>query len=233
MLLSGGVSRAVKAATTRAPLSLNDTRGSSTMDSFNETALPVVAMNARRGVSEGLEETEAIEAFRAGQVAVFEWLVVRYMGKAVSIARGMLRSSADAEDLAQDAFIRAWNSRQRFRSGDRFGPWFYRIVTNLALDLLKHRRRVREESIEVTHPSSAIQPDSLAEGQMIAGRIRLALDQLPPMQRLVASLFLVDGFDHGEIAVMTSLSEGTIRSHLSHARGKLRESLGALAKEIL
>jgi RNA polymerase sigma-70 factor (ECF subfamily) len=184
-------------------------------------------------VTQPFDENGAIEAFRAGDTAGFEWLAVRYMAKAVMVARGVIRNPADAEDLAQDAFVRAWNSRHRFRSGERFGPWLYRIVTNLALDVLKHRRRIREEPVSVTHESAEIQPDRFVDGQMLGERIGVALDALPPMQRLVASLFLVDGFDHSEIATMTSLSEGTIRSHLSHARARLRESLRTIAEEML
>lgn len=177
------------------------------------------------------DEASAIEAFRNGDLSGFEWLATRYMREAVSVARGFLAVHADAEDVAQDAMVRAWNKRDRFRTGERFGPWLHRIVANLALDVLKHRRRVREEEIAVTHPASAhLQPEAVAGGRQKAERIAMALEGLPPMQRAVASLFLVEGYDHAEIAGMLSLSEGTVRSHLSLARKRLRELLQEFAE---
>lgn len=177
------------------------------------------------------DEPSAVEAFRKGDLAGFEWLATRYMREAVGVARGLLRFHSDAEDVAQDALVRAWNKRDQFRTGDRFGPWLHRIVTNIALDLLKHRRRIREEEIEVTHPAAShLEPEAIAGGRQIAERIAEALDGLPPTQRAVASLFLVEGFDHPEIAEMLSLNEGTVRSHLSLARKRLREKLGEFAE---
>lgn len=177
------------------------------------------------------DEASAIEAFRQGDLAGFEWLATRYMREAVNVARGFLQVHSDAEDVAQDALVRAWNKRDRFRTGERFGPWLHRIVANLALDVLKHRRRVREEEIAVTHPAAShLEPEAVAGGRQKAERIRAALEALPPMQRAVASLFLVEGYDHAEIAELLSLSEGTVRSHLSLARKKLREELREFAE---
>lgn len=179
------------------------------------------------------DETSAIDAFRNGDLRGFEWLSTRYMREAVIVARGFLKVRADAEDIAQEALVRAWGRREQFRTGERFGPWLHRIVTNLALDLLKHRRRIREEEIEVTMPAAAhLQPEQIAEGRQIARRIGQALDALPPMQRVVASLFLVEGFEHAEIAEMLSLSDGTVRSHLSLARKRLRELLHEFAENV-
>ena len=176
-----------------------------------------------------IDEAGAVEAFRSGDLGGLEWLATRYMRDAVAVARGFLKRHSDAEDVAQDAFVRAWHKRDQFRTGDRFGPWLQRIVTTLALDLLKRRRRVQEEEIDVTMPAAAhLQPDEVAGGRQIAAKIASALGNLPPMQRAVASLFLVEGFDHAEISEMLSLSEGTVRSHLSLARKRLRERLQEL-----
>jgi RNA polymerase sigma-70 factor (ECF subfamily) len=171
-------------------------------------------------------EADAVEAFRNGDVGGLEWLATRYMRDAVAIARGLLKRQPDAEDVAQDAFVRAWKKREQFRTGERFGPWLNRIVTTIALDLLKHHRRRREEEIDVTHPVAIhLQPEAVANGRQVAERIAEAIDGLPPMQRTVASLFIVEELEHAEIAEMLALSEGTVRSHLSLARRRLRETL--------
>jgi RNA polymerase sigma-70 factor (ECF subfamily) len=114
----------------------------------------------------------------------------------------------------------------RFKSGEPFGPWIYRIVTNLALDMVKHRTRFRHEEITDSQPAGRRDNAELpAMTNQIAARIDLAIESLPEMQRVVARLFLIEEFEHGEIASMTGLSEGTVRSHLSLARAKLRERL--------
>jgi len=171
-------------------------------------------------------EAAAVEAFRSGDLGGLEWLATRYMRDAVAIARGLLKRQPDAEDVVQDAFVRAWKKRDQFRTGERFGPWLNRIVTTIALDLLKHHRRRREEEIDAAHPIAIhLQPDAVANGRQVAERIAEAIDGLPPMQRTVASLFIVQELDHAEIAGMLDLSDGTVRSHLSLARRRLRETL--------
>lgn len=175
-------------------------------------------------------EITAADAFRNGDVAGFDWLAGRYLAKASRVANGILRSAEDAEDLAHEAFVKAWDQRHRLIAGREFGPWLMRIVRNLALDLLRHRRCVKLEPFELTSMAPQNEgPDSLAYGRLLAGRIREAFEHLPPRQRTVASLYLVYGFRHAEIARMTSLPEGTVRSHLSVARKRLRRELSDVA----
>ena len=117
----------------------------------------------------------------------------------------------------------------QFLTSERFGPWIYRIVTNLALDVMKHRMRFRSEELSAAEPAARRDAADLkAAAGEIAQRVDRALESLPQMQRVVARLSLVEGFDHSEIANMMRLSEGTVRSHLSLARGKLREQLADL-----
>lgn len=171
-------------------------------------------------------ESQAIAAVKSGDRSSYDYLVAKYTKRVVAIAWGIVRNATDAEDLAQDAFVKAFQSIDRFRSGEPFGPWIYRIVTNLALDVMKHRTKFREEEVDEAQPAgrrdSAELPAITTE---IGARIDRAIEALPEMQRVVARLFLVEEFEHAEIAGMTGLSEGTVRSHLSLARKKLREQL--------
>ena len=175
------------------------------------------------------DERALIERVQAGDTGAYDALVSLHLRRVVSIARGIVRNSEDAEDLAQEAFVRAYRSIDRFRAGEPFGPWIHRIVTNLALDALKSRRRGSHESISgLEEAPRRDRADLAARSNEIARRIEDALAELPEMQRVVATLHLVEQFEHPEIAAMTSLTEGTVRSHLSHARRKLKEKLADL-----
>lgn len=174
-------------------------------------------------------ERRALEAIAGGDSAAYDYLVTKYMKRVISVAWGILRNPDEAEDLAQEAFVKAFQSIGRFRRGEPFGPWIFRIVTNLALDVLKHRRRFRHEELHDNRPAERRdRADLPAISNEIATKIDRAIESLPEMQRIVARLFLVEEFSHTEIAAMMRLTEGTIRSHLSLARAKLREQLQEL-----
>lgn len=193
---------------------------------------PVFAVEraqTRSATNEDPIEARVIAAVKDGDAGSYAYLVSKYTKRVVSIAWGIVRNHADAEDLAQEAFVKAYQSMGRFKAGEPFGPWIYRIVTNLGLDLIKHRKRFRHEEITGAEPAERRdRADLPALAHELAQRIDEAIESLPEMQRIVARLYLVEQFGHSEIAAMTSLSEGTVRSHLSLARGKLKERLADL-----
>jgi RNA polymerase sigma-70 factor (ECF subfamily) len=196
---------------------------------FDRLVFAVKKAPTRSATNEDPIETRAIAAVKAGETASYDYLVSKYMKRVVSIAWGIVRNPADAEDLAQEAFVKAFETIGRFKTGEPFGPWIYRIVTNLALDVMKHRKRFRHEEITDAAPAERRdRADLPAITNELAQRIDRGIESLPEMQRIVARLYLVDEFGHAEIATMTGLSEGTVRSHLSLARGKLREKLADL-----
>jgi len=194
-------------------------------DRLMEAVAAEAVDQSRRGNDDPLE-SRAIEAARHGDAGAYDYLVSKYMKRVVSIAWGIVRNAHDAEDLAQEAFVKAYRTIGRFRSGEPFGPWIYRIVTNLSLDVVKHRKRYRQEPLDEHEPAARRDLANIAaETNELSAKIDDAIESLPEMQRLVARLYLVEQFGHAEIASMTGLSEGTIRSHLSLARGKLKEKL--------
>jgi RNA polymerase sigma-70 factor (ECF subfamily) len=177
-------------------------------------------------------EQRAIDAVKRGDASAYDYLVSKYMKRVVSIAWGIVRNAHDAEDLAQEAFVKAYQTIGRFKTGQPFGPWIYRIVTNLSLDVVKHRKRFRHEELRDVEPAARRdEADLPARANELSARIDEAIESLPEMQRIVARLYLVEEFSHTEIAEMTNLSEGTVRSHLSLARGKLKERLSDLYGE--
>ena len=196
---------------------------------FDRLAFGVEKAPTRSATNEDPIEARAIAAVKSGDTAAYDYLVSKYLKRVVSIVWAIFRNAADAEDLAQEAFVKAFENIGRFKTGEPFGPWIYRIVTNLGLDVVKHRKRFRHE--EITDSAAAARRDRAdlpAIANELAERIDRGIESLPEMQRIVARLYLVEEFGHAEIAKMTGLSEGTVRSHLSLARGKLKEKLADL-----
>lgn len=174
-------------------------------------------------------EARAIARVQSGDAEAYDTLVSKYLRRVVAIAWSITRNATDAEDLAQEAFVKAYQNIGRFQTGAPFGPWIGRIVSNLALDVMKHRRKFRHEELAATAPAARRDDaDVAAMSNDIASRIDAAIEALPEMQRLVARLHLIEEMDHAEIAATLDVSEGTVRSHLSHARTKLKEKLADL-----
>lgn len=177
------------------------------------------------GGSDDPFEVRAIAAVRRGETNAYDYLVAKYGRRVLAIAGGLVRDPAEAEDLAQEAFVRAYQSIGRFREGEPFGPWIYRIVSNLALDSLKSKKRRPPDEDLSALLKSGDDPGRELSRRELAARIDRAMESLPPMQRLVARLYLVEQFDYAEIAQMTRLGESTVRSHLSLARARLQDAL--------
>lgn len=174
-------------------------------------------------------EARLIARVQDGDAEAYDALVSEYLRRVVAIAFSIVRNAHDAEDLAQEAFVKAYQSIGRFRAGAPFGPWIGRIVTNLALDVVKHRTKFRHEELGEAQPASRRDDAELPALQNdLAARIDAALDELPEMQRIVARLHLVEEMEHAEIAAIMGLSDGTVRSHLSLARTKLKAKLADL-----
>lgn len=177
-------------------------------------------------------EGHSIERTLSGDSSAFNYLVNAYMKRVLSIAYGFVRDPSAAEDLAQEAFVRAFQNLHRFRRGERFGPWVFRIVANLALDQLKRRRRAAEEVLSETAAAPASHgTERRVELSELSRQIDAAIESLPPMQRHVARLYLVEELSHQDIAGMLGLSVGTVRSHLSRARAKLQQVLRDVSPE--
>src|SRR5439155_24981781 len=139
------------------------------------------------GVGDGPVEAGGIAAVKGGDNRSYDYLVSKYMKRVVSIAWGIVRNAHDAEDLAQEAFVKAFQTIGRFKTGEPFGPWIYRIVTNLALDVVKRRQRFRHEALSGEQPAERRDRADLpgVTGEL-ARRIVEAIESLPATQRIVA-----------------------------------------------
>jgi RNA polymerase sigma-70 factor (ECF subfamily) len=171
-----------------------------------------------------IDEPMLVERVRRGDREAFGLLVDRYSEQAFAVAYGFLQHAEDAEDLVQDAFIRALERIDKLGRGSNFGPWFYRLLVNAALNRRKYLARRRTDDV----PASASGPDSPAvdtERAELRGRLADALGSLPDDLETVVILHDLEGFTHPEIAELLGIPEGTCRSHLSRARRMLRETL--------
>jgi RNA polymerase sigma-70 factor (ECF subfamily) len=167
--------------------------------------------------------------------AAFDLLVARYQGRAYRLAWSLLRNAEDARDVSQDAFVRIWESADRFRGTARFSTWFYRITVNLCLD---HRRRGRWWRYLVARdddPDAGAQIDRqpapgpdpgerVSEGQTMA-RLWDAVHGLSPQQRAAVILHAQEQLSTAEIADVLRIAEPTVRVHLHRAVAALRKVL--------
>ena len=147
---------------------------------------------------------------------------------AFRVAPGVLRNRDDAEDVAQEAFLRAYQSFSRLRDRERFRAWLVRITWRLALDRIRaaRRREARETAVMV---QELISPERTVEdvraSREFEQRLARALDELPEKLRVVVLLGAIEGLDTREVGRLLDLPEGTVKSRLFHARKKLAEML--------
>ena len=181
-------------------------------------------MTAREGVSSAHDEPFLVERVRQGNGQAFGTLVERYSDQAFAVAYGFLQHAEDAEDLVQDAFIRALEKIDSLGRGSTFGPWFYRLLVNAALNRRKYlaRRQTQEVPDAVAGHESPVADLDRAE---LRRRLAGALSSLSADLETVVILHDLEGFKHPEIAKILAIPEGTCRSHLWKARRQLREQL--------
>jgi RNA polymerase sigma-70 factor, ECF subfamily len=161
-----------------------------------------------------------------GDTGAFSELVRRYQRAAYLVALGVTRRHADAEDVAQEAFVVALERIEECRDPERFAGWFTTIVKNRARNLLRREQLREGEPIPFQVPTTDPGPDRAAERAQLRGALSEAMEQLSPLQREVVLLHDLEGWKHREIAERLEMPSGTVRSHLHFARKRLRELLG-------
>jgi RNA polymerase sigma-70 factor (ECF subfamily) len=161
-----------------------------------------------------------------GEGDAFGELVERYAPAVRRVARAALQNDADADDAAQQAFLKAWQNLHRYDPARPFGPWLMRIVMNAAADL-RRRRRVRQgEELPESLAGAGASPEQETERAMLRARLVRGLERLPARQRIAVTMFDAAGYSHAEIAEALGVPEGTVRSDVFHGRRALRKELG-------
>jgi RNA polymerase sigma-70 factor (ECF subfamily) len=161
--------------------------------------------------------------------ARFEHLVLPHLDAAHNLARWLVRREAEAQDLAQEAILRAYRFFGGFRGGDA-RAWLLRIVRNTCYTWLSANGREAQDAAEFDEQLHAV-PEETPESLAIAGaereRLARALEDLPPRSREVLVLRELEGCSYKEIAEITGIPIGTVMSSLSRARYRLQKALGA------
>ncbi len=187
-----------------------------------------------------LVETEATFAPTTPDLT-WEGIVRDHSARVYRLALHLTGNPHDAEDLTQDVFVRVFNSLSQYKPGT-FEGWLHRITTNLFLDRVRRRKRIRfdwmgdDDGAVATadsfdrHERSG-QPEDAFEMIHLGPDILDALAELPPEYRAAVVLSDIEGLSYEEIAVTLGIKMGTVRSRLSRARARLRESLAHRAPE--
>jgi RNA polymerase sigma-70 factor (ECF subfamily) len=179
------------------------------------------------------DERELIRRARQGDQAAFAELVTLKREKAFRIARHMVGDDGDAQDIAQQAFIRLWSSLGSYDDASAFDPWFVTIVMNLSIDHC--RRRQRSPLVAVPDPAETrgrLEPSQPVEGVeagLMGEELRRVFDviagELAPAQRAVFTLRVIEGLDTEEVSSILSIRPSTVRNHMLQARRILQEAL--------
>ena len=170
-----------------------------------------------------------VRSAQSGEIRAFDRLVLKYRARVVELAMRYTRNSADAEDAAQEAFIRAYRGLQQFRGESAFYTWLYRIASNCARNLLKARSRDLINSTvdlpdeqNAADPPARLQdletPEELTLTDEIRGMVSATLEKLSEAHRAVIKLREIDGLSYQEIASEMSIPVGTVRSRVFRAR---------------
>jgi RNA polymerase sigma-70 factor (ECF subfamily) len=164
---------------------------------------------------------------RESDTAAFEAFVLGYQKRAFSIAYRITGSVEDARDAVQEAFVRAFRSREDFRGEAAVTTWFHRVVVNASLDVLRKRASlpVAVEEIPERPEHGVVRPEESARRGEIRRMVESAVHRLPERQRDVFLLKHFEGLSVKEVGATLGLAEGTVKAHLSRAVHALREEL--------
>lgn len=170
-------------------------------------------------------EADLVRRAQSGDLDAFDELIKRYLVVGRVMAMRLMHHAQDAEDLLQDAFLRALRYINTVDPERGFGPWFKRLIVNLAFNAREARALRVTEVMPTDVATFRDTPDLLTERAELRLRIRSAIGELPPRQRLIVMMYEVDGATTAEIADLLEVSQETVRWHLHRARTTLREAL--------
>ena len=188
-----------------------------------------------------LEEMELVKRARKGDLTAYDELVRRYQERIYATIYHMTANHEDANDLAQEAFIKAFRALRSFKGGSSFYTWVYRIAVNKTINFLKQRRSRVQMSLNDLDFNAEHDPDLVAlvsdktprrEATLteLQEKLNTAMQKLSEPHRLVVTLHDVQGLSHEEVAKIMDCNIGTVRSRLFYARQQLQAYLSDYLK---
>ncbi|MEO5989739.1 MAG: RNA polymerase sigma factor [Candidatus Eisenbacteria bacterium] len=177
------------------------------------------------------DERTLIASAQAGDASAFRVLVERHQHRSYALALRITRSAADAEEVAQDTFVKVWDALPGFRGESSFATWLHRIVTRRAIDraeTLKRRRAREARQDAMGEPQAQVQYGDVLEAEQLQ---RLMEERLSKAQYLAVTLFYYEGRSVEQVGAMLGMNENTVKTHLSRARAVLRDAWLAVGGE--
>jgi RNA polymerase sigma-70 factor, ECF subfamily len=168
------------------------------------------------------DDREAVEACQRGEREAFDRLVERYQRDIYRLCYRYVNNHEDANDMAQEVFLKAYRAIGRFRGDSSFSTWLYRIAVNTCLNFRATRRPPVQELPEAL-PDRAIGAAERLETEEASARVRAAVSRLPEKQRAAVILKIYHDLTHEEVAGILGSTVGTVKANLFHALGKLRK----------
>jgi len=171
------------------------------------------------------DEQDLVRSAREGSHDAFRSLVERHMKRAYNVAFSFVNNHQGAEEVTQDAFVRAYEAIGSFRGDAEFSTWLHRIVMNLSLNKIRQSRSERARRAEGSPDDLSTTDGSPVPGDDVARHIERALHELPTMQRATVILRHMDGLSTRQVSGILRCSEGTVKTHLYRGLAKLRKKL--------
>jgi len=175
-----------------------------------------------------MEEKALVQRSKEGDEEAFSVLVNKYKTKVFRLTFSLTHDRDMADDLAQEAFIKAYLSLPKFRLESEFGTWLYRITVNHAMDYLRKKARRKEVPLDdfaISQEEENLTQEKEKEGEKKRSLLYRNLDELPEKHRLILTLRDIQGFSYKEIAKILKISPGTVDSRLHRARKTLRKKI--------
>lgn len=177
------------------------------------------------------EAAELVRRTQQGDRSAFDELVRRYRERIFALALHLTGDQSEADDIAQEVFMRAYAAIDRFAGRSEFFTWVYRITVNRCYNARRDRRRRRESPLDdprvdrALEAEAVVDPARAAELRQTYSRLLRALDRLPPPMRTSVVLVALQGMSHEEVAVIQQCSPGTVSWRIHKARGRLKKAL--------
>ena len=188
------------------------------------TLLPLASPGSRPILPEAMSETDLVSRAQRGDLTAFENLYRSHVGRVHAICLRMVADPERAEDLTQEAFIRAWKKLRTFRGRSAFSTWLHRLTVNVVLAEIRTRGRRQDEGVDTAELQSIPDPRP-TDRPGAALDLERAIATLPSRARTVFVLHDVEGYRHAEIGKLMGIATGTSKAHLHRARQLLREVL--------